>query len=185
MVRDTQLDLATSRLQGEIGAYVLEGEQWLPLPLNDVFPFFADATNLQAITPPWLRFHVLTPEPIPMRVGQHIDYRLRVRGVPLRWQSEITAWNPPHRFVDEQRRGPYKRWHHEHMFMERGGGTVIFDRVEYALYGGPLAPLVHTLIVRSDVERIFRFRGEAIERALLEDRGASPGGNLRPARSPA
>jgi hypothetical protein len=184
MAPETQLTLATSRLQGEGGVYVLEAEQWLPLPLADVFPFFADATNLEAITPPWLRFHVLTPEPIPMQVGQRIDYRLRVRGVPLRWQSEITVWNPPYRFIDEQRRGPYKRWHHEHMFMERDDGTVIFDRVEYALYGGPLAPLVHSLLVRGDVERIFRYRGRAIERALLGDRGASTGGDLRPARSP-
>jgi hypothetical protein len=105
--------------------------------------------------------------------------------LPLRWQSEITAWDPPYRFIDEQRRGPYKRWHHEHMFLERDGGTVIFDRVEYSLYGGPLAPLVHTLLVRSDVERIFRFRGEAIENALLGGTGASSGDDLRPARSPA
>lgn len=185
MARDTRLELATSRLAGHIGSYVLEAEQWLPAPLDHVFPFFADAHNLEAITPPWLRFHVLTPAPIPMRVGQRIDYRLRVRGVPMRWQSEITAWNPPYRFVDEQRRGPYKRWHHEHLFMERDGGTAICDRVEYALYGGPLAPLVHAVLVKHDVERIFRYRGEAIERALLENRDPSTGTDLKPARSPA
>lgn len=151
----------------ETGARVLESEQWLPVPLERVFPFFADAVNLEAITPSWLKFRVVTPEPISMRVGQLIDYRLRVRGVPMAWQSEITAWDPPHRFVDEQRKGPYRRWHHEHMFMERAGGTVIVDRVEYAVPGGPFAPWIDTLFVQGDVRRIFEHRSRAIREIFL------------------
>jgi ligand-binding SRPBCC domain-containing protein len=185
MTSDPRATITTRPAAGERGAYILESEQWVPASLDEVFPFFADAFNLEAITPSWLSFSVLTPEPVPMKVGQRIDYRLRVRGVPIRWQSEITAWEPPYRFVDEQRRGPYKRWHHEHLFMERGGGTVIFDRVEYALYGGPLAPLVHALIVRADVERIFRYRAEAIAQRLGAGRGGAERGGLRPVRSSA
>ncbi|MGB9275140.1 MAG: SRPBCC family protein [Terrimicrobiaceae bacterium] len=97
-------------------------ELWLPRPLGEVFSFFADAGNLELLTPPQLNFHILTPCPLEMRVGLLIEYRLRVRGIPLRWQSEITAWEPPHRFVDEERRGPYRLWQHEHLFEERDGG---------------------------------------------------------------
>jgi hypothetical protein len=185
MKSDVEATITTRSAGGERGAYILESEQWVPAPLDEVFSFFSDAFNLETITPSWLSFSVLTPAPVPMRVGQRIDYRLKVRGVPMRWQSEITAWEPPYRFVDEQRRGPYKRWHHEHLFMERGGGTVIFDRVEYALYGGPLAPLVHALIVRADVERIFRYRAEEIGRRLGDGRDGAEQGDLRPARSSA
>jgi hypothetical protein len=130
-------------------------EQWLPRSLDEVFPFFADAGNLQLITPPWLRFEIITPRPIAMRVGALIDYRLRIRGVPARWRSEITAWEPPHRFVDEQRRGPYRLWHHEHTFEPRDGGTLCRDRVRYAV---PFDFLTHRWLVRPDIERIFACR---------------------------
>ena len=160
------------------GSRVLEGEQWLPVPLERVFPFFADALNLETITPGWLRFRVVTPEPIPMRVGQTIDYRLRVHGVPIRWQSQITAWEPPYRFVDEQRKGPYKLWRHEHLFMERAGGTEIIDRVEYAVRGGPLAAWIDALLVRGDVQRIFEHRAEAIREIFLGEPGSPIGGAL-------
>ncbi len=137
------------------GIFKLEAEQWLPRRRDEIFPFFADAFNLETITPPWLRFEVLTPRPIKMRAGQRIDYRLRVHGFPLRWQSEITAWEPPHRFVDEQRRGPYRAWIHEHTFEEHDGGTLARDVVRYAVFGGML---VNTLFVRRDVTSIFAFR---------------------------
>lgn len=128
---------------------------WLPKTLDDVFPFFADAYNLQEITPPFLNFEVVTPRPVPMRVGRRIDYKLRVRGIPLRWQSEITAWEPPHRFVDEQRKGPYRLWIHEHRFSERDGMTLCEDHVEYAVLGGAL---INRLIVERDVQAIFAHR---------------------------
>lgn len=120
-----------------------------------MFAFFSDAHNLDRITPPWLHFHVLTPPPIPMRVGQRIDYRLRIRGIPLRWQSAITAWEPPHRFVDEQQRGPYRAWIHEHTFEEKDGGTLARDEVKYAVFGGAL---VNRLFVERDVKKIFEYR---------------------------
>lgn len=127
----------------------------LPKPLAEVFPFFADAYNLEALTPDWLRFTVTTPKPIDMRVGTKIDYKLKVRGLPLRWTSEITAWEPPYRFVDEQRRGPYRQWIHEHTFREVDGGTLASDYIQYAVPGGSL---VHWLAVKRDVERIFQYR---------------------------
>jgi ligand-binding SRPBCC domain-containing protein len=148
-------------------AFRYECELWLPSPVERVFPFFADARNLERITPPFLRFRVLTPEPIEMRVGTLIDYRLRVHGLPLRWRSEITVWDPPHRFVDEQRRGPYRKWHHEHTFEPRDGGTLTRDRVEYAVPGGVL---VDRLFVRRDVERIFAYRRRVLSE-LFRDSG--------------
>ncbi len=139
----------------QVGLFTLTATQWLARPVAEVFPFFADAGNLDALAPAWLRFEILTPGPIEMRVGARIDYRLRLRGLPLRWQSEITAWQPPNRFVDEQRRGPYRAWIHEHTFEERGGGTLVRDRIQYAVFGGEL---VERLFVRRDLEKIFAYR---------------------------
>ncbi|MCX6927402.1 MAG: SRPBCC family protein [Verrucomicrobia bacterium] len=136
-----------------------DSEIWLPKPLEEVFSFFSNAGNLQTLTPPWLDFSVLTPAPILMRHGTVIDYRLRLRGFPIRWQSEITAWEPPQRFVDEQRRGPYRMWIHEHRFEVREGGTLVRDFVRYLAPGGRL---VEWLFVRRDVERIFQFRREKL-----------------------
>lgn len=136
----------------------LASELWLPQPRSRVFPFFADARNLETLTPPWLHFEVLTPAPIEMRVGLRIDYRLKIHGIPVRWQSEITAWDPPHRFVDEQLSGPYNLWHHEHRFEERGSGTLCVDLVHYRAPGGPLRPLIERFFVRPDVEMIFAYR---------------------------
>ena len=133
--------------------------QWLPRSLDEVFPFFADARNLGELTPDWLSFRVLTPEPIPMEPGTLIDYRLAWHGIPLRWTSEIAAWEPPHRFVDRQVRGPYRLWHHEHRFKETDGGVLVIDEVDYAVWGGALAV---RLGVRRDIERIFAYRGEKL-----------------------
>lgn len=132
---------------------------WLAKPLTDVFAFFSEARNLEELTPPWLRFEVLTPPPIEMRVGLKIDYRLRLRGLPLRWQSEITHWEPPHRFVDEQTRGPYRLWVHEHRFTAQDSLTLAEDVVQYAVYGGWL---VDRLAVRRDVAKIFDYRSERL-----------------------
>jgi len=134
-------------------------ELWLPLPPKELFPFFADAANLDAITPPWLHFQIVTPRPIVMQEGTLIDYRLRVHGLPLRWRSRISAWQPPHRFVDEQLRGPYQLWVHEHTFEGYGRGTMARDQVRYAV---PFDFLLHRWFVRPDIERIFQFRFEAL-----------------------
>jgi len=126
----------------------------LPAALSQVFPFFADPRNLEALTPPWLKFQILTPT-AQMVVGQRIDYKLRLHGLPIRWQSEITLWEPPHRFVDEQRTGPYRMWIHEHIFREEGGFTYAEDNVRYAVRGGSL---VNRLFIRGELERIFAYR---------------------------
>lgn len=136
-------------------------ELWLPQSPEVIFPFFGDAANLDAITPDWLHFQILTPRPFVMREGTLIDYRLRVRGLPLRWRTRINVWQPPHRFVDEQLRGPYRLWQHEHTFVARDGGTLVRDDVRYA---APLDFLVHRWLVRPDIERIFQFRTEALQK---------------------
>ena len=140
-------------------------EVWLPRCIDEVFGFFSDAANLDAITPPWLNFQVLTPAPVEMRVGALLDYKLRIRRFPFRWRSRITAWEPPHRFVDEQIRGPYRLWIHEHNFEVRDGGTLVRDHVRYAV---PFDLLLHKLLVRRDVERIFAYRAESLQRRFAD-----------------
>jgi ligand-binding SRPBCC domain-containing protein len=152
----------------------LTAELWLPQPPRVVFPFFADAANLEAITPPWLRFSVLAPSPIIMRAGTVIDYRLRVHGFPLQWQSEITSWSPPFLFVDEQRRGPYRYWRHTHTFEEKDGGTLCRDLVEYSVPGGRI---INWLIVRRDLQRIFAYRQASLGRHFQVDAAAVPNGS--------
>jgi ligand-binding SRPBCC domain-containing protein len=147
--------------------FTLHAELWLPRPRAQVFPFFADARNLEALTPPWLNFEVLTPAPIAMRPGALIDYRIRVHGVPIGWRTEIVEWTPPHRFVDVQLRGPYTLWHHTHTFEERDGGTLCVDDVRYRPRGGAL---MNWLFVRRDVEKIFQYR----QQRLREMFGAAP-----------
>jgi ligand-binding SRPBCC domain-containing protein len=149
-----------------VNVHRLQREQYVGRPLADVFDFFAEAHNLERITPPWLSFTVLTPDPIEMGVGALIDYRLRVHGVPLRWTSRIEDWEPGRSFVDRQLRGPYGLWHHRHTFAEAGQGTVVRDEVDYAMPFGALGDLAHPLFVRRDLERIFTYRHEAVPRVL-------------------
>jgi ligand-binding SRPBCC domain-containing protein len=145
---------------------LLERAQFVERPLAEVFEFFSRARNLEMLTPPWLGFEVLTPEPIEMHVGALIDYRLRVHRVPLRWVTRIERWERDSSFVDRQLRGPYRLWHHLHEFSARDGGTLVRDRVHYALPLGPLGTVAHRLLVRRDIERIFAFRHEAVERLI-------------------
>jgi ligand-binding SRPBCC domain-containing protein len=131
-------------------------------PRAEVFAFFADAGNLEALTPPWLSFRIQTPRPIEMHPGALIDYRLSVRGLPVRWRTEITTWEPPVRFVDKQLRGPYRLWVHEHTFEETAdGGTLVGDRVRYRV---PFGRLANWLVVERDVRTIFRYRTETLLR---------------------
>jgi len=140
-------------------------------PVEEVFAFFADARNLERITPPWLRFEILGDPPSELRAGTEIDYRLRLRGIPLRWRSRITAWQPPHRFVDEQARGPYRLWRHEHLFERDGSATLATDHVEYAAIGGSL---VRRFLIAPDLERVFAYRRRALSEIF------APGSDRRP-----
>jgi ligand-binding SRPBCC domain-containing protein len=142
--------------------HVLQREQVLPGTPEEVFPFFADARNLEAITPPLLKFEVVTPGEIPMRVGTLIQYRLRLHGIPASWLTSIQEWDPPHRFVDVQVRGPYALWHHTHDFEDHPDGTLMRDTVRYAIGFGPLGSLAARAFVRRDVATIFDFRREAV-----------------------
>lgn len=139
---------------------VLESELWVPEAPETVFPFFADARNLEQLTPPWLRFGIESPMPVAMKKGALLDYRLRIRGFPVRWRTLIDVWQPPFRFVDVQLRGPYHLWHHTHTFEAADGGTLVRDRVVYEPPGGWLEPLVHKFLVQRDVASIFRYRAD-------------------------
>ena len=147
--------------------HVLERRQRLPVPAERAFAFFSDARNLEAITPPWLRFRVLTPGAIEMRPDALIEYRLRLHGIPLSWLTRIDVWEPPHRFVDVQLRGPYALWEHTHTFAPDGADAVVIsDRVRYALPFGRLGELARRLFVRRDLDRIFDHRMRAIAARL-------------------
>ena len=154
---------------------VLRRVQILDAPIDEAFEFFSRAENLEAITPPLLRFRITTPSPIAMAVGTLIRYRLRLRGVPVSWLTRIEAWDPPRGFVDRQLRGPYALWHHTHSFEPWGPGgsqTRMTDLVRYGQRLGPLGTIAEHLVVRSDLERIFDFRRDEIP-ALLARGGAS------------
>ncbi len=138
-------------------------------PIEEVFEFFADAGNLELITPPELKFRIITPLPIEMGKGTLIDYRIKLNGIPFNWKTEITEWEPPYRFVDTQIRGPYRVWIHEHTFLASGDNTIVRDKVSYLPPGLFMEPLISTLFVRKKLERIFDYRGEQIVRIFNSD----------------
>jgi hypothetical protein len=142
--------------------YTLRRELLVPNALPEVFDFFSRAENLERLTPPWMRFRILTPPPIMMRQGTTIAYALRVHGIPIRWLTEIEEWNPPFEFVDNQAKGPYKLWRHTHRFSAVSGGTLVTDLVEYALPFGAIGRLVHRLQVARDLTRIFDYRSQRV-----------------------
>jgi ligand-binding SRPBCC domain-containing protein len=144
--------------------YRLERSQVVQRTLAEVFAFFADPSNLQQLTPAFLGFRILTPLPIVMREGTVIDYRLRVRGLPLRWRTVIERYEPMREFVDVQVRGPYRVWRHTHEFREVRGGTEVRDLVEYSLPLGVVGQVVHEVVVRRDLDRIFAYRQSVIAR---------------------
>ncbi len=147
---------------------MLRREQRLPGTPAEVFPFFADAHNLEAITPPWLSFHVVTPAPVELRAGALIEYRLRLHGLRIAWLTRIEEWVPGVRLVDVQLSGPYRLWHHTHEFAPDGDddATIMRDVVRYALPWGPLGAIAHALLVRRDLERIFDHRRAEVARRL-------------------
>jgi ligand-binding SRPBCC domain-containing protein len=144
------------------GAFRLERTQRVPRPRPEVFAFFADARNLERITPAFLRFRIETPGPIEMRPGTVIDYRLRLYGIPLSWRARIESFEPERSFADVQSVGPYRSWRHRHDFVEVPGGTEVRDVVEYEMPLGPLGRLAHRIVVARSLERIFDFRRLAV-----------------------
>jgi len=141
--------------------HIFKSSMILPYEIHDVFQFFSDATNLERITPPKLCFHISTPTPIPMGEGTLIHYKLKLYGIPFKWMARISRWDPPFRFIDEQIRGPYRRWIHTHRFFDLGRATRVTDEVLYGLplwpIGEALFPIIHYMLVR-----IFHFRRRAI-----------------------
>ena len=162
--------------------HILRCEMAAAVPLKEAFAFFENPGNLAKITPPWLNFRIETPQ-VEIRGGAVIDYTIRWMGLPMRWRTLITDYEPPFRFVDVQTRGPYAMWRHEHSFRETPGGTVVADEVRYRLPLGPLGRLANWLLVRRQLEGIFRFRQAAIAKLLgsaeseqeLADHGADAG----------
>ena len=136
-------------------AFQVHQEQLLSYPIEQVFRFFASPENLNLLTPPWVNFSILSPQSIEMAVGTIIEYRIRLRGVPVTWRSEITEWQPPFAFCDVQLRGPYRFWVHRHTFEEKPGGTLVTDHVDYGVLGGAL---VNRLFVAGELRRIFGYR---------------------------
>jgi ligand-binding SRPBCC domain-containing protein len=159
--------------------YCLERTQFFRKPREEVFEFFADAGNLEAITPPWLNFHIVTPQPIDIAAGTLIDYRLKLFQVPIRWRTRIEAFERPKRFIDKQLSGPYALWHHTHEFASVDAGTQMTDRVDYRIALGPLGRLAHGLFVRRLLDAIFDFRRDKIDEMLGQQSG-----NELDARSP-
>lgn len=146
--------------------HILTRSLTLELPREQVFEFFSDAGNLERITPPELSFHIVTPQPLELKQGTLIDYKLRLRGLPLTWRTEISVWDPPNEFVDQQLSGPYSQWIHRHTFTEMGPGrTLIDDEVRYRLPLEPLGDLAH-FIVRRELEYIFDFRQKMVAELL-------------------
>jgi ligand-binding SRPBCC domain-containing protein len=147
--------------------HLLERSQPVGIPVEQAFAFYGDTLNLEPMTPPWLHFHVTNAGPVTMEPGALLNYRLRLHGVPIRWTTRIEIWEPPTRFVDIQLSGPYALWEHTHEFEPNGsGGSIIRDRVRYAIPYGPLGQLAHLLFVRRDLERIFDYRAKAFARLV-------------------
>ncbi len=155
--------------------HALNQEQFIARPREEVFAFFADAANLGRITPPWLHFRILSPTPIAMRRGARIDYRIRLRGIPIVWKTEIVEWHPPDHFVDVQLQGPYRLWEHRHEFIDVAGGTLARDEVRYALPGGWVTEPLRRWIVARDIAAIFGYRREAMTN-LFPSSAAGEGG---------
>lgn len=152
-------------------AEVFTQETWIPRPLDEVFAFFSQAANLEQLTPPTVRFRILTPAPIEMKVGAKIDYRIAIHGIPVTWKTLITEWEPPFQFVDVQTKGPYRLWHHRHTFVEEPGGVRMTDTVHYQ---SPLHRLMVPLFIRRDIEKIFAHRTTTLDNLFPELASASP-----------
>lgn len=163
-----------------VSTYQLIRAQTVNQPIDAVFAFFADARNLESLTPPFLHFEILTPGDIEMRVGTIIQYALRVHGLPIHWTTAITVWNPPIEFVDVQLRGPYVLWHHRHTFEAVGNSTRMIDEVNYRLPLGWIGRMMHRLLVRRDLKAIFDYREQTVKLLLESVPGTTTNGSATP-----
>jgi ligand-binding SRPBCC domain-containing protein len=143
---------------------IFEDEFLVDVSIDQVFDFFSKAENLEKITPPFLKFKIMTKKPINLKQGTIIDYKLNLRKVPFKWKTKITAWDPPYKFEDTQVKGPYKQWIHTHTFKQTEIGTMIKDRIEYRSPGWIFEPIINKLFVRPDIEKIFKYRREQFQR---------------------
>lgn len=142
--------------------YRLRREQLIKKDLKEVFSFFQKPENLESITPADLQFTILTPKPIEMKEGALIDYTIKICGIPMKWRTEITGYNPPYSFSDRQLKGPYAVWHHTHTFKEVAEGTLMIDEVDYEIPLGPIGRLAHFLFVKRQLKKIFDHRYDTI-----------------------
>ncbi len=152
--------------------YILKRRQVIAKPIRDVFHFFGKPENLEEITPGSVGFNILTPRPIIMKAGTVLDYTIRILGLPIRWTTLISSYDPPNGFSDVALRGPYSFWHHTHTFERAAQGTTMTDEVHYALPFGFLGRIVHALWVRRQLNYIFDYRANVIGK-LLEEGGAT------------
>jgi ligand-binding SRPBCC domain-containing protein len=144
--------------------FTLRRTLWIPQPIDKVFPFFSDIHNLEKITPKWLNFRSVD-HPREMKEGARIRHKLKIRGIPVTWVSEITNWDPPYGFVDEQKKGPYRFWRHEHGFREERDGTVCEDVIKYAVLGGDF---VNRFFIAPDLKKIFDYRQEKVKKIFTK-----------------
>jgi ligand-binding SRPBCC domain-containing protein len=158
--------------------HTLRREQTIDRTPDEVFAFFSSPENLAAITPPWLAFRILTPRPLVAKAGGLIDYTIRWMGIPVRWTTIITDWDPPRKFVDQQVRGPYSLWHHEHAIEATAEGTRMTDTVTHVLPFGIVGELAYRLLVRRQLEEIFDYRAAVIKRVFPPKAGEDA---IRPA----
>jgi len=161
MTPDSEGSVTVGRHPSRKGHYLLKAELWVPRERDEVFPFFADAYNLEELTPPHLNFEIKTPRPIDMKAGALIEYRIKLRGIPMGWRTEISLWEPSVAFMDQQLKGPYRTWEHLHTFepLERNGvmGTLLGDEVTYR---PPFGWFANWIMVERDVRKIFEYRQE-------------------------
>jgi ligand-binding SRPBCC domain-containing protein len=145
-------------------------ESIIRLPIEEVFDFFSNAENLNLLTPGKLNFKILTPLPVKMEKGTLIDYKISIMGIPFKWRTEITDWEPPFRFVDIQLKGPYKVWIHEHVFKKENGYTIVTDKVNYKSKGWILEPVIQKLFIEKKLEEIFDYREKKLKLIFKDDK---------------
>lgn len=161
--------------------YELKTEQFLPISLDEAWAFFATPVNLDRITPPELKFKIVSDVPGKMYPGQMIEYRIQaIPGIWQSWLTEITHVRDREYFVDEQRIGPYKMWHHQHSFEAVPDGTLVRDHVHYTMIMGPIGTLVHELYVKKQVRYIFNERQKILNSLFPTEKPSEKARNAEP-----